>query len=170
MIGVLGRACSPLRAGSGPRCGAGGAYRRPCPLLPSPRCGGKKRELERSPSLFSASPDRGLARPSKSVRAARVSATFHRRRSCRTDCGLQFFLFFLNSTWLFGSRRGVQRGTNDAMSRRKLGSRPQHLSAIQGKPEGRQRHVGTLELFEGARERVVLCVKRKYTHRSALSH
>lgn len=80
------------------------------------------------------------------------------------------FFFFFNSTWLFGSRRGVQRGTNDAMSRRKLGSRPQHLSAIQGKPEGRQRHVGTLELFEGSCERVVLCVTRKYTHRSALSH
>lgn len=32
----------------------------------------------------------------------------------------------------FGTQKGAQQG--DAMSRRKLGSRPQHLSAIQGKP------------------------------------
>lgn len=37
---------------------------------------------------------------------------------------------------LFGTEDGAKRGTLDAMSRRKLGSRPQHLSAIQGKPSG----------------------------------
>lgn len=36
----------------------------------------------------------------------------------------------------FGTEVGARRGTLDAMSRRKLGSRPQHLSAIQGKPRG----------------------------------
>lgn len=34
--------------GQGRKRGAGGAYRRPCPVLPSAHCGGKKRELERS--------------------------------------------------------------------------------------------------------------------------
>lgn len=38
---------------------------------------------------------------------------------------------------LFGTLNGAGRGTLDAMSRRKLGSRPQHLSAIQGKSSGR---------------------------------
>lgn len=33
-------------------------------------------------------------------------------------------------------------GTLDAMSRRKLGSKPQHLSAIQGKPEEDPRCLG----------------------------
>lgn len=37
---------------------------------------------------------------------------------------------------LFGTLNGAGRGTLDAMSRRKLGSRPQHLSAIQGKSSG----------------------------------
>lgn len=47
-----------------------------------------------------------------------------------------FFEGFFFSCVLFGTQKGAQRGTLDAMSRRKLGSRPQHLSAIQGKPEG----------------------------------
>lgn len=37
------------------------------------------------------------------------------------------------SSKLLGTEDGAKRGTLDAMSRRKLGSRPQHLSAIQGK-------------------------------------
>lgn len=57
-------------------------------------------------------------------------------------------IFFFSVVWeglLFGTQKGAKRVTLDAMSRRKLGSRPQHLSAIQGKPRGRATMCGHVE-------------------------
>lgn len=110
--------------GRGRRRGAGGAYRRPCPVLPSARCGGKKRELERSRQCES------RQAPAASLISLFASVNLSGKKQLGQPLHSKVFLK------LFGTEDGAKRGTLDAMSRRKLGSRPQHLSAIQGKPSG----------------------------------
>lgn len=97
--------------------GAGGALSRPCPLLPSARCGGRSVNLN---AAFSAQSE-SWRRPASLISPSPVLSfrTASRRRKSWTGSVLGFW---------------TQRcQTHDAMSRRKLGSRPQHLSAIQGK-------------------------------------
>lgn len=85
-------------------------------------CGGKKRELERSRQCESRQgPAASLLSPLASVNLLgkeQLGTRVHPKVSFK----------------LFGTEDGAKRGTPAAMSRRKLGSRPQHLSAIQGKP------------------------------------
>lgn len=115
----------PGRAGPGlqERGGAGGAYSRTCPLLPSARSlREKKRELERC-----------------LVDSVRVQG--ERERERRASCISLSEL--IKEEQLHGSCFGgcfavwdpERCQTHDTMSRRKLGSRPQHLSSIQGKSE-----------------------------------
>lgn len=122
-------AWSALRAGSGSqaRGGAGGAYRRPCPVLPSARCGGRSVNLN---AAASASPGRRLLPVLVCSRRSTCRGPSSSSSSSSPAFAFQGFLT------LFGTEDGARRGTLDAMSRRKLGSRPQHLSAIQGKASG----------------------------------
>lgn len=67
------------------RRGAGGAYSRPCPLLPSARCGGRSVNLNAAFTAHSASPGRGQ-RGSQSVLSVgppplRFRSTYRRRSS-----------------------------------------------------------------------------------------
>lgn len=124
MIDVLTARVRLWGRGQGRRRGAGGAYRRPCPVLPSAHCGGKKRELERSRQCESG----------QAPAASLISVFAEVNLSVKTRPGQP--LHPEASCSLLGTDDGARRGTLDAMSRRKLGSRPQHLSAIQGKPSG----------------------------------
>lgn len=83
---------------------------------------GKKRELERSRQSES------RQAPAASLISLFVSVSLSGKKQLGPP--LHSKVFFK----LFGTEDGAKRGTLDAMSRRKLGSRPQHLSAIQGKP------------------------------------
>ena len=85
---------------------------------------GKKRELERSRQCES--------------RQAPAASLICRFASVNLSWKKQLGPAFLPKVLLklLGTEDGAKGGTLDAMSRRKLGSRPQHLSAIQGKPSG----------------------------------
>ncbi len=111
--------------GQGRRSEAGGAYSRSCPLLPSARCGGRRVNLNAAFTAQCESRQRpaGLISPSPPLG---FRSTYWWRS--QLDGFWRFWRFL-------GTQKGAKRGTLDAMSRRKLGSRPQHLSAIQGKPE-----------------------------------
>lgn len=85
---------------------------------------GKKRELERSRQCES-----GQA-PAASLISLFASVSLSGKKQLGPPLHSKVFLK------LFGTEDGAKRATLDAMSRRKLGSRPQHLSAIQGKPSG----------------------------------
>lgn len=107
----------------------------PC-LCPAARAGGKeKRELERCLLLLCCSVRvQAEARQSyQSVPAARVSVNLSETEGA---AGLGSVRFQDLRT------KGVQSPL-DAMSRRKLGSRPQHLSAIQGKLDERTDGTGS---------------------------
>lgn len=77
----------------------------------------------------SASPGRRLLLPALSVRPRRSAYRGGEEAAGPTRPARPKVSFAL-----FGTEDGARRGTRGAMSRRKLGSRPQHLSAIQGKP------------------------------------
>lgn len=120
----------PKEAGSGSqeRSEAGGAFGRPCPPFALHSLRGKKRELERclhcesthSPACLTSACSR---RPGFGQLIRRKATGFSLKEA------------FLPPVFVapFGTQNGAKRGTINAMSRRKLGSRPQHLSAIQGK-------------------------------------
>ncbi|XP_026171799.1 zinc finger protein 296 [Mastacembelus armatus] len=90
------------------------------PLLPSARCGGRSVNLN---APFTARCE-SRQRP---VRLISLSARLLVSLSEKEQLEGFWFLRGL----LFGTQKGAKRETLDAMSRRKLGSRPQHLSAIQ---------------------------------------
>ncbi|XP_070685484.1 zinc finger protein 296 [Pempheris klunzingeri] len=92
----------------------------PPPALRSLR--GKKRELERCLHC-SVRVQAEESQSDQPVPAARLSVNFSAKEQLD---GLPVWSFCC-----LGPRKGAKRGTLDAMSRRKLGSRPQHLSAIQ---------------------------------------
>lgn len=96
-----------------------------CPLLAA---GGRSVNLN---AAFSASQAKACF-SYQSVPSARVSVNLSEKEQPDGSWFLEADLCF----WLFGIQNGAKRKTLDAMSRRKLGSRPQHLSAIQGKPGG----------------------------------
>lgn len=121
------------------------------PLLPSTRglSEGDGRRVNLNAAL-SVQSTQGRRRHNTHTQA---SPSYHHRPTYHTACTwtepasfspLSFLLFFVfvSGNWrLFffrgwgGKRRGI-----DAMSRRKLGSRPQHLSAIHGKHQARWRN------------------------------
>lgn len=122
-----------VRVGWGGRC-----FRSPMPPSAlSARCGGKKRELERYCLLSTRSaPVQAEASQLSLVLSVRprrwtVGQLIGAGAAGRTDGWRGGVLLFRG----FGTQKGARQG--DAMSRRKLGSRPQHLSAIQGKPGGK---------------------------------
>lgn len=133
------RACYPGRAGSG------SAGRAVPPLAHAPSCpplaAGREAWTWTLPSLRAASPGRGHTPQSHQLGLRTVT----RSRRSRTGSG---------SVW-----DPERCQTLDAMSRRKLGSRPQHLSAIQGKPGGRALVADGCDVIE---------VKRKQKSKSLL--
>lgn len=133
------RACYPGRAGSG------SAGRAVPPLAYAPSCpplaAGREAWTWTLPSLRAASPGRGHTPQSHQLGLRTVT----RSRRSRTGSG---------SVW-----DPERCQTLDAMSRRKLGSRPQHLSAIQGKPGGRAAVADGCDVIE---------VKRKQKSKSLL--
>lgn len=133
------RACYPGRAGSG------SAGRAVPPLAHAPSCpplaAGREAWTWTLPSLRAASPGRGHTPQSHQLGLRTVT----RSRRSRTGSG---------SVW-----DPERCQTLDAMSRRKLGSRPQHLSAIQGKPGGRAAVADGCDVIE---------VKRKQKSKSLL--
>lgn len=119
------------------------------PFCPPARLRGKKRELERCCLLCA---ERVLAKASKSYQSgAQVSDRLSEKRGGGAGPGL-----------VLGSRpKGAK--THDAMSRRKLGSRPQHLSAIQGKRRvGARREENTLFLVGFTRGVFIMIVKFRH--------
>lgn len=79
--------------GQGRRSGAGGAYRRPCPLLPSARCGGRSVNLNAAFTAQCVSRQRPASLISPSLPLGCRST--YRRRSSWTDCVFWRGFFFL---------------------------------------------------------------------------